>query len=84
MNKYTYKDIIISPTSKKAKNYIGKMVYFADNPTICLYHANSGYNDEHCGILQDIEIDHFCPFVLEDSDIQWGCIIPKKEEKEII
>ena len=62
MAKYTYKNIIIDPTSEEAKRCLGKMVYFADNPTLCLYYANN--NDEHhCGILQSIEEGESFSFV---------------------
>ena len=74
---YTYKDIIIDPTSKKAKNYIGKMVYFGDNPTACLNFAN---NNGRCKKLQRIEEGVLFPFVLECGDI-WTCIIPKKRRE---
>lgn len=79
MAEYTYKDIIIDPTSEEAKNCVGKMVYTADNPTYCLESAN---NNEFCEILQEIKVGDYFPFVLKNGDI-WGCIIPKKEEKEI-
>ena len=31
MSKYTYKDVIIDPTSEEANNCIGKEAYFADS-----------------------------------------------------
>lgn len=78
MEEYTWDDIIINPTSKKAKNCIGKIVYFADNPTYCLDSAN---NNDFCEILQEIKVDDFFPFVLKNGDT-WGCITPKKRRKE--
>ena len=79
MPEYTYKDVIIDPTSEEAKNCIGKEVYFGDDPTTCLSHAN---NDKKgfCKILQRIELDDYRPFVIDINCILWGSIIPKKEE----
>lgn len=79
MAKYTYKDIIIDPTSEEAKNCIGKVVYFADSPTTCLGRAN---NDDkyHCKILQRIELNDYCPFIVDNGCVNWGSIILKKEE----
>ena len=80
MPKYTYKDIIIDPTSEEAKNCIGKMVYFADNPTICLESANSNNGDCFCGVLGRIK-DGYFPFAARGNDeTSWACIIPCKEE----
>lgn len=79
MAEYTYDDIIINPYSEEARNCIGKMVYYSDNPNGCLHSANNG-NSTHCGILQKIEIGGYLPFVLENSDFAWACIMPKKEE----
>lgn len=79
MPEYTYKDIIIDPTSEEARNCIGKMVYYADNPTTCLSNANNEY-DNFCGTLIEIDTTAGCPFVLESGVIRWACIIHKKEE----
>ena len=79
MAEYTYKDVIIDPTSDEAKNCIGKMVYYSDNPNGCLSSANNS-NGTHCGILRGIEAGKRCPFVLESSVHAWTCIIPKKEK----
>ena len=78
---YTYKDIIIDPTSKEAKNCIGREVYFGITPTQCLNFANNG-QDDYCGILQKIETNKPCPFVWESVDacLGWGCMILKKEK----
>lgn len=80
MEEYTWDEIIINPNSKQAQAYIGKEVYFADSPNACLYYANTSSKTQ-CGILLDIEIDKFFPFVLASNGNHWGCIIPKKEEK---
>lgn len=76
MPEYTYKDIIIDPTSEEAKNCIGKEVYFADNPSSCLSFAKNNY---HCQILLEINDNSKSPFVSEKS-VRWCCIILKKEE----
>ena len=82
MGEYAFKDIIIDPTSEKARNYIGKMVYFADNPTDCLTYANSGY-DDMAMILESIQLDSNFPFRLgAHEEYYFSCIIPKKEEPE--
>lgn len=76
---YTYKNIIAGSTQEKAKNYIGKMVYFADNPNICLLYANT--NDGiHRGILRRIEVDSVFPFVIENLYTPWAFVIPCEEE----
>lgn len=76
---YTYKNIIAGSTQEKAKNYIGKMVYFADNPNICLLYANT--NDGiHRGILRRIEVDSVFPFVIENLYTPWAFVIPYEEE----
>lgn len=79
MAKYTYKDIIIDPTSEEAKNCIGKMVYYSDNANACLSNAN---NDNSCKLLQEIKEDMNLPFFLEKNGMGWGCIILKKEEPQ--
>ena len=82
MGEYAFKDIIIDPTSEKARNYIGKMVYFADNPTDCLTYANSGY-DDMAMILESIQLDSNFPFRFgAHEEYYFSCIIPKKEEPE--
>lgn len=81
MAEYTYKDVIIDPTSEEAKNCIGKEAYFGDDPTTCLSHAN---NDDktYCKILQRTELGDYCPFIfiIDNSCVRWGSIILKKEE----
>ena len=78
MAEYTYKDIIIDPTSEEAKNCIGKMVYYADSPTQCLKYANYRYNGAPCSILQEITTCTSYPFITKFS--AGACIIPKKGE----
>lgn len=76
MTEYTYKDIIIDPTSEEAKNCIGKMAYHADSPSQCLSFANGG-GSNHCGILKETKPYMNRPFMF---NTEWGCIIPKKED----
>ena len=83
MNNYTFADVIFDPTSEKARNHIGKMVYFADNPTDCLTYANSGY-DDMAMILESIQLDSNFPFRFgAHEEYYFSCIIPKKEEPEL-
>ena len=79
MSEYTYKDIIIDPTSEKARNYVGKEVYFSDNINICLYRANNEINS-FMGVLQRITEGHCYPFRVNDGYYQ--VIIPIKEEQK--
>lgn len=79
MNEYTHNNIIIYPASEKAKNCIGKMVYFADSPSKCLSYANNNDN-EHCEILREINVDRNSPFLLNSGF--WDCIILRNEELE--
>ena len=79
MNKYTYKDVIIDPTSEEAKNCVGKEAYFAETPTKCLNIANKN-NNFVCEILQKIEVGENYPFIKKNTGSCWPCIIPKKEE----
>ena len=86
MSKYTYEDVIIDPTSEEAKNCIGKMVYFASNPSDCLHYANNN-SDYFCKILQSIEVDKSLPFVIRaDNNLFYtrcltSSIILKEEPK---
>ena len=85
MTKYTYKDIIIDPTSEEAKNCIGKEVYCADSPHYCLEKANGNEVDHTVYILQSIIPDNNYPFRFgENAEYKHCCIIPKKEEHEYV
>lgn len=79
MPKYTYKDVIIDPTSKEAKNCIGKEVYFSDNIRMCLCRANNEINS-FVGVLQGINERYCYPFRVNDGYYQ--VIIPKKVEQK--
>ena len=76
MDKYTYKDIIIDPSSEEAKNAIGKEAYYSDNPTECLGYAN---NDDKYHLERFNSIENYnCPFNF--GDFNYSCLIVKKEE----
>ena len=79
MAEYTYKDVIIDPTSEEAKNCIGKEVYFSDNIRMCLCRANKDING-FTGILQEIKENEYHPFKVNDNYYQ--VIIPIKEEQK--
>ena len=74
MAEYTYKDIIIDPTSEEAKNAIGKICYFSDSPRTMLSEIDCKRPVE--GILTNIEDGYF----EVDNEGYWDCIIVKKEE----
>ena len=76
MAKYTYKDIIIDPTSEEAKNAIGKKCYMYDSPTMLLKMANS---DDDARTLESIDESDY-PFNDKEFGNEWTCIIVKKEE----
>ena len=79
MAEYTYKDIIIDPTSEEAKNCIGKEVYFSDNIRMCLCRANKDINS-FTRILQEIKENEYHPFKVDDNYYQ--VIIPIKKEQK--
>ena len=69
--KYTWDSVIIDPTSDKADNAVGKVVYYADNPRDCLESANAG--DHVYGVLQSLDLTDYLPFVVEGK--HYECII---------
>lgn len=81
MGEYTYKNLIIDPTSEEAKTCIGKRVYYSSNPASCLQYAND-HDMECCKVLKGINPDVIYPFVLKDSNIFCSCIILCLEEPE--
>ena len=83
MSEYTYKNLIIDPTSEEAKACIGKRVYYSTNPTSCLQYAND-HNMDCCRVLKGINPDDIYPFVLEDNTYLCSCIILCLEEPEYI
>ena len=76
MAEYTYKDIIIDPTSEEAKNAIGKKCYMYDSPTMLLKMAHS---DDDARTLESIDESDY-PFNDKEFGSEWTCIIVKKEE----
>ena len=84
MAEYTYKDIIIDPTSEEAENAVGKEVYFADTPARCLNAAKNN-NKAYLGYLKKLDLgDEEQPFYVNEFVVSapssWTCIIVKKEE----
>ena len=81
MGEYTYKNLIIDPTSEEAKTCIGKRVYYSSNPASCLQYAND-HDMECCKVLKGINPEDIYPFVLKDNNIFCSCIILCEEEPE--
>lgn len=82
MNEYGWDDLIINPYGKKVESYIGKEVYYADNPTACLNYANSN-DDKMAGILDSIQPGDTHPFYIStrrNYHYNHSCIILKKEK----
>lgn len=79
-DKYTWSDVIIDPTSDRAKEAIGKEVYCSDNPTTAIFDANQG---RKTGILKSLEVEGRYPFTVKvrNSIYGTGSIIVKKEEQ---
>ena len=76
--KYTWDNIIIDPTSDRAKKAVGKQVYYSQFPNVCLLRAN---NDDRVlqGILISIDPKNSLgSFIVDGSP--YACIIVKKEE----
>ena len=78
MAEYTYKDIIIDPTSEEAKNAVGKEVYFGLYPIETVDFANNNI-PQRKSVLKKINLDLLLPFKIENGD-SYACIIVKKEE----
>lgn len=73
---YTFQDLIVDP--KLASKYIGKVVYFSDSPIECLnlaIHEDPVNRD----VLKAIEYDQNFPFLMEEHDTYYACIVPKKD-----
>ena len=77
MAKYTYKDIIIDPTSEEAKNAVGEGCYFGSNPKTVLDFANCN-EKKFLRVLECIKPEEDNPFY--DYNYGFPCIIVKKEE----
>lgn len=70
---YVWSDVITDPTSDKANNAVGKVVYCADNPRVCMERANIG--DCSYGVLQSLDLTEHLPFVVKGK--HYECIIVK-------
>lgn len=79
MAEYTYEDVIIDPTSEKARTAIGKKCYMHDSPTSLLMVANNNELDNLL-TLESIDTESEFPFVDKEDDFGWSCIIVKKED----
>ena len=77
MTEYTYKDIIIDPTSEEAKNAVGEGCYFGSNPKTVLDFANCN-EKKFLRVLECIKPEEDNPFY--DYNYGFPCIIVKKEE----
>lgn len=77
MAEYTYKDIIIDPTSEEAKNAVGEGCYFGSNPKTVLDFANCN-EKKFLRVLECIKPEEDNPFY--DYKYGFPCIIIKKEE----
>lgn len=83
MDDYTYDNVLIDPNKEGIDRLIGKEVYFHDNPSYCLMHANEKSTDS-LGILVKIIKDSTSPFRVEQKGTIYSrpCIIEKKGEPE--
>ena len=81
MAEYTYKDIIIDPTSEEAKNAVGKKCFVSNIPTSCLEHANENDYD-FLTKLNSINLNLENPFNVKFNGVEhnFNSIIVKKEE----
>ena len=77
MAEYTYKDIIIDPTSEEAKNAVGEGCYFGSNPKTVLDFANCN-EKKFLRVLECIKPEEDNPFY--GYKYGFPCIIVKKEE----
>ena len=77
MAEYTYKDIIIDPTSEEAKNAVGEGCYFGSNPKTVLDFANCN-EKKFLRVLECIKPEEDNPFY--DYNYGFPCIIVKKEK----
>ena len=77
MAEYTYKDILIDPTSEEAKNAVGEGCYFGSNPKTVLDFANCN-EKKFLRVLECIKPEEDNPFY--DYNYGFPCIIVKKEE----
>ena len=64
MNEYTWKEVIVNPTSEDANNCIGKEVYASLSPIQCLRIANGNYEKKDRFFLDSINPDNNFPFYI--------------------
>ena len=76
MDEYTWDDIIIDPTSDRAKKAVGKDCYFGATPIGCIRNAN---DDKNSSVLREVRSNEFSPFITSNYG-SYSCIIVKKEE----
>ena len=79
--KYTWDNIIIDPTSDRAKEAVGKDCFVSNIPTSCLEHANENDYD-FLTKLNSINLNWENPFNVnfDGEKHNVNCIIVKKEE----
>ena len=77
MSEYSYNDIIMDPNDPRLENAIGKECYLSDYPREALKHA---INNTIKYRLKSINKEEICPFVDDEDEDNWACIIIKKEE----
>lgn len=71
-DKYTWDDIIINPNDPRLEGAMGKQIYTADTPIVCLRKANR--NDTTSELLR-VDSNAIHPFKAKNW---WACIILKK------
>ena len=90
MNEYTWKEVIVNPTSEDANNCIGKEVYASLSPIQCLRIANGNYEKKDRFFLDSINPDNNFPFYIKLVEAgnpniaykSFPCIILRDEELE--
>ena len=90
MNEYTWKEVIVNPTSEDANNCIGKEVYASLSPIQCLRIANGNYEKKDRFFLDSINPDNNFPFYIKlveadnpnIANKSFPCIILRDEELE--
>lgn len=79
MDKYSYKDVIIDPADPRVE--IGKEYYFSDVPGEVISKAlKDDYARKLIGISK--KNGNPLPFMLENNDWAWACLIRKKETEK--
>ena len=77
---YSYADVIIDPADPRVE--IGKEYYFSDVPGDVISKAlKDDYARKLIGISK--KIGNPLPFMLENNDWAWACLIRKKEQKYV-